>query len=384
MSRSPASAPSLGDGPTMVAASPAEASVGTQALIAGHERSQLVRKLRVSLTSHCNLSCFFCHNEGQGELKRAAVGLSPSDYGRIGRAAVAAGVGELKLTGGEPTLFRRDDATILDVVRSLSEARQKVQPLGISMTTNGVTLEKMAERLADAGLDRVTVSLPSLRDDMFKSVARVTTSRSLPSVVLRGLDAARQAGLTPLKVNTVLMGRPGSGGWSNVHEVAHIARVLREACVSEWRLYTLLDHDGFADHDRWYRYWTDGLLHEVLAQLGVANAHEVESLFDRVSDTSQRSAYPKLALELDVDGLRVVIEALESGRPVSSSFSDEGPYALRLSASGQLTGVLGGQSGSVDLMPLLKTHHAAGDRALASAFRTAQEYLMPDALGVGI
>lgn len=161
-----------------------------------------VKLLRISLTDRCNLRCLYCMpDEGVGFASTKDV-LSADQVVAVASAARAAGVTHFKLTGGEPTL--RPD--LENIVRRLAA----LQPIELSMTTNGLKLGRgsLARRLADAGLDRVTVSLDALDEPTF---ARVSGGRgggrgwSLADV-WRGIEAAEAAGLGRLKLNVVVIG----------------------------------------------------------------------------------------------------------------------------------------------------------------------------------
>ena len=149
-----------------------------------------VRGLRISVTSRCNLRCFYCHNEGCANGERE---MTPEEIGEIAGIGAEFGIRSVKLTGGEPLL--RDD--ILSIVREISGAGCD----DISMTTNGVLLSGMASRLRDAGLTRVNISLDTLDPDAYE---KITGSRSLGDV-LSGVEAAVEAGLNPVKINMVLL-----------------------------------------------------------------------------------------------------------------------------------------------------------------------------------
>lgn len=148
-----------------------------------------VTNLRISLTQRCNLNCFFCHREGEAS-PGAEMGVG--EVGGIVEAAARLGVKKLKLTGGEPLL--RDD--LWDIVSHASKLMEEV-----SMTTNGVQLEEWAARLRNARLQRVNVSLHSLRRERYR---RITGVDALDDV-LRGIAAALDNGLTPVKVNFVVL-----------------------------------------------------------------------------------------------------------------------------------------------------------------------------------
>ncbi|HVV76690.1 MAG TPA: GTP 3',8-cyclase MoaA [Mycobacteriales bacterium] len=149
--------------------------------------------LRVSLTDRCNLRCAYCMPaEGLPWLPAETV-LTDDEVCRLIRIAVGKlGVREVRFTGGEPLLR----PGLEDIVRATSALGVEV-----SLTTNGLGLSRRAVRLREAGLRRVNVSLDTLRPDRFVAIAR----RDRLVDVLRGLAAARDAGLDPVKVNAVLL-----------------------------------------------------------------------------------------------------------------------------------------------------------------------------------
>ncbi len=169
--------------------------------------------LRISLIDKCNLRCTYCMPaEGLPWLKREQL-MTVEEIRRLVRIGVGTlGIRELRLTGGEP-LVRAD---LVDIIAGL---RADHPDLPIAMTTNAIGLEKKAAALAEAGLTRINVSLDSLHRETF---ARLTRRDSLEKV-LQGVGAAAEAGLTPLKINAVLMRgindheAPGLLAWSLKH-----------------------------------------------------------------------------------------------------------------------------------------------------------------------
>ncbi|MFD1930507.1 MULTISPECIES: GTP 3',8-cyclase MoaA [Nonomuraea] len=151
--------------------------------------------LRVSLTDKCNLRCTYCMPpEGLDWLPNAQL-LTADEIVRLVTIGVERlGITEVRYTGGEP-LLRRE---LVDIVARTAELRPRPQ---VSLTTNGIGLAKLATSLAGAGLDRVNVSLDTLDRETFKRLAH----RDRFEDVIAGLEAADQAGLRPVKVNTVLM-----------------------------------------------------------------------------------------------------------------------------------------------------------------------------------
>lgn len=152
------------------------------------------RDLRVSLTDRCNLRCTYCMPaEGVPWLPGPQL-LTTDELVRLVSVGVALGITEVRLTGGEP-LLRPD---VVDVVAALSSLPNAPE---LSLTTNGVRLPTLAAPLKHAGLRRVNISLDTLRGDRFKEMTR----RDMLEQTLAGVRAAKRAGLSPVKINTVLM-----------------------------------------------------------------------------------------------------------------------------------------------------------------------------------
>lgn len=149
--------------------------------------------LRISVTDRCNLRCTYCMpEEGMTFLPRSML-LSFDEIVRVASVARALGVSSVRLTGGEPL-----------VRRGLPELVSRLAALGfedLALTTNGMLLGEQAHALATAGLDRVNVSCDSLRAERFGSIRR----RGDLATVLRAMDVAEEAGLSPIKVNVVLL-----------------------------------------------------------------------------------------------------------------------------------------------------------------------------------
>lgn len=149
-----------------------------------------VSGLRISVTEKCNLNCFYCHREG---CPPATDEISVEELALVASVAREFGMTKFKLTGGEP-LLRKD----------ITEIVEKISRLGVddlSLTTNGVLLASLADGLAKSGLMRVNISLDTLDEDKFR---RITGVNALGEVI-RGIDAAMDAGLNPIKLNMVLL-----------------------------------------------------------------------------------------------------------------------------------------------------------------------------------
>ncbi|NJE85215.1 GTP 3',8-cyclase MoaA [Thermococcus sp. CX2] len=171
-----------------------------------------VTNLRISLTRDCNFRCFFCHREGQHF--NARLELTPAEIERLVRIASRLGIKKVKLTGGEPTV--RDD--ILEIVR-----RIKPYVADLSMTTNGSRLKELSKPLAEAGLDRVNVSLHSLRPEVYKRITGV----DMLDTVLEGIDEAVKY-LSPVKLNmTVMKGLNDGEIWDMIEFAAKTGVILQ-------------------------------------------------------------------------------------------------------------------------------------------------------------
>jgi len=168
--------------------------------------------LRISVTDRCNLRCVYCMPPEGVDWRPHEEVLRYEEIETIVRAATGLGISKVRLTGGEP-LVRLG---IADLVRVLARI-PGVDDL--AMTTNGILLARYAEELAEAGLQRVNVSLDTLRPEQFQRITRCGRLED----VLAGIEAARLAGLEPVKINTVVI------RGMNDDEVVDLARKTREA-----------------------------------------------------------------------------------------------------------------------------------------------------------
>lgn len=204
-----------------------------------------IRDLRISLTDRCNFRCFYCLPNGEPPLARKETILTFEEIAYLSEIFVSLGVEKIRLTGGEPLLRRG----IEDLIEKLAKLKEDCPPPAASrlntnepegqtnsgqrtagggqklkdlaLTTNGHSFPKRAENLKRAGLDRVTISLDSLKRENFQKITGVD---ALPNV-LESIEAAKTAGLTPVKINAVIVrGR-------NDDEIADFARFAREADV---------------------------------------------------------------------------------------------------------------------------------------------------------
>ncbi|MPZ54465.1 MAG: GTP 3',8-cyclase MoaA [Acidimicrobiia bacterium] len=180
-------------------------------------RGRALHDLRISVTDRCNFRCTYCmpasiFGKDYEYLARDQL-LSFEEITRVARAFVGLGVSKIRLTGGEPLLRKG----IEDLIGMLAEI-PGVDDL--TVTTNASLLSRRAERLSAAGLDRVTVSLDSLDDEVFRRMNDV----DFPVVdVLEGIEAAESVGLTPIKINCVVI------RGVNDHTVVPMAEHFRES-----------------------------------------------------------------------------------------------------------------------------------------------------------
>ncbi|KXK06515.1 MAG: cyclic pyranopterin monophosphate synthase subunit MoaA [Acidobacteria bacterium OLB17] len=178
--------------------------------------NRTIRDLRISLTDRCNFRCFYCLPSGKPALARKDTILSFEEIFRISSIFVSLGIEKIRLTGGEP-LIRRDVPLLVEKLATL-----KPRLKDIALTTNGYDFPRFAEELKRAGLDRVTLSLDSLQRERFADITGVDAlDRALAAI-----DAAKEFGFEPVKVNAVIVrGR-------NDDELADFARFARERGIT--------------------------------------------------------------------------------------------------------------------------------------------------------
>jgi cyclic pyranopterin phosphate synthase len=176
----------------------------------GYNRT--IRDLRISLTDRCNFRCFYCLPHGEPAWAKKETLLTFEEIARLAGIFVSLGIEKIRLTGGEP-LIRRDVPVLVEKLAAL-----KPQLSDIALTTNGFDFVRHADELKNAGLDRITFSLDTLRRERFEEITGVDALGR----VVEAIEYAKRIGLEPVKVNAVIVrGR-------NDDEIADLARFARE------------------------------------------------------------------------------------------------------------------------------------------------------------
>lgn len=290
------------------------------------------RSLRISVTDRCNLRCQYCMPaEGLACAPRSEL-LTFEEITFAVDVAVSMGVDRVRITGGEP-LLRRDLADLIGMLKSQTDVAD------IAMTTNALLLDRHAPALAEAGLDRINISLDSLRPDRFEKITRHGALKR----AWKGIDAAIDAGLGPLRINTLLL-----AGF-NEDEVDDWLELTREHPI-DVRFMELMPIGEGAELTRLGEYvdltaLKDRLVEErglVAAEVSVGNG---PARYWRVPDGKGRVGFIT---------------------PISNSYCDS-CSRMRLTSMGELRACLAADE-QVDIRPALRS----GDRrAVEEGFRKA-------------
>src|SRR5580693_7546542 len=295
-----------------------------------------ITDLRISITDRCNYKCVYCRTGNEGAVYAE---LPIGDYLRMARVFVNLGIEKVRLTGGEPLLRRG----LLELVRELSQLRtMSGAALDLALTTNGHLLEEMAEPLRAAGLNRITVSMDAVDAEKFARITRVPGSYER---VLRGVRAARIAGLAPVKVNCVLL-----RGF-NEDQIVPFARFSRdEGVIVRFIEFMPLEED---------RLWTPASVIPVPELLERLSAFRpvVPLKANARSETAQRYTFDDGVGEIGIIA------------PVSQAFCGH-CSRIRLTSDGKIRTCLFSQSDH-DLYG--RMHHGATDEEMAAFIRAIVE-----------
>lgn len=185
-----------------------------------------INYLRISVTDRCNLRCIYCMPE-EGVIPKSHNDiLSYEQIIEVAREAIALGIKKIRLTGGEP-LVRKDFLHLVELLKKLRGLEE------LTLTTNGVLLETMAQPLKEAGIDRINISMDTLSPEKYKKLTCIGDNRD----VLKGINAAIDAGFKNSKINMVII--PGI----NEDEVENMKKFCKEKGFSLQRInhYSLKD-----------------------------------------------------------------------------------------------------------------------------------------------
>jgi cyclic pyranopterin phosphate synthase len=298
-----------------------------------HGRS--INYLRLSVTDRCNLRCRYCMPaEGVPKLRHADI-LSFEDLLRIARIAVSMGIEKIRVTGGEPTV-RKGLVPFLERLASIDGLKE------LALTTNGLMLRQMAADLRNAGVQRLNVSLDSLRPDVYSLVTRGgDLSRALD-----GIAAADEAGFPPVKINTVVMRGINDGEVQDFAEMTlHTSREVR-----------FIEYMPTSDSPEWPAFFVSG--DEILRR--IVAAYPLEPLLHAgVAGPARTFRIP------GAPGTLGVIT------PISGRFCNS-CNRIRVTASGMVKGCLF-DGGGISLKPFLEGGNEGLRQALWQALKLKPE-----------
>lgn len=288
--------------------------------------------LRLSVTDRCDLRCVYCMSEDMQFVPRSNL-LSLEEIVHIGTTFVNLGVSKIRITGGEP-LVRKNILYVFEHLGSLPGLQD------LTLTTNGTQLSRYADALRAAGVTGINISLDSLRPDRFKTITR----NGELAKVLEGIEAAREAGFTRIKLNSVVL------KYKNQDEVLALVAFAREkgldiSFIEEMPLGVI------QEHNRAYTYYSSDDILKDLRQ----HYH--------LTATTENTGGPSRYYRMDDCATRIGFISPHSHNFCSSC------NRVRLTAEGRLLLCLG-QEHSVDLRRLVRGHNNT-DESLPQAIITA-------------
>ncbi len=273
-----------------------------------------IEYLRLSVTQNCNLRCIYCNPESCEKGYEYKAGLTPEEMGRIVAIMSKLGIHKVRITGGEP-LVRSDINEIISRISSVPGIDD------ISMTTNGIKLAEKAKSLKEAGLKRLSISLDSLKEDKFKQI----TGGGRLTDVLKGIEAAVEAGLDPIRLNVVLM------KGVNDDEIEDFVNLTADNPI-DVRFIELMPVGDFGENNR---------------DKVVLNSDIIRSMPELVACNDRLPGQP--ARYYKIDGHKGRIGFIS---PLSHKFCDS-CNRIRLTCDGKIKPCLGNNS-EIDLMDALK------------------------------
>lgn len=270
-----------------------------------------IEYLRVSVTQNCNLKCVYCSPDCENG---ACEILGPEEFGNVVRIMQKMGIRKVRITGGEP-MVRKD---IVEIVNSISSIPGIDD---VSMTTNGLNLINMAKKLKTSGLKRLNISLDSLKSEKYAQI----TGGGVLYKVLDGIDAALKVGLTPIKINVVVI-----KGY-NDDEIDDFIELARNLPV-DIRFIELMPIGEFGENN------ADRIVPN--SSIIAARPQLIEAIIDEMGQPARNYI---------IEGYKGRIGFIS---PMSHKFCNC-CNRIRLTSDGKLRPCLG-SNGEVDLLPIIK------------------------------
>lgn len=294
-----------------------------------------LNSLRISITQKCNLKCFYCHREGEVASDNE---MTKEEIAQIAKIAYQLGMKKVKLTGGEPLL--RDD--LPDIISEIAEYSDEV-----SLTTNGVLLEKNVETLSDAGLKRVNVSLPSLVPERFKNI----TKKDFVEQVKDGIEAAVQNNLCPVKINMVML------KGINVDEIPNAIDFAQEVGA----ILQLIEFEPIQPEN--YAYWKTFHYDPALIEYWLKK---------RAVSIQENALHKRKRYILKKNSDPVIVEVV---KPMHNSIFCQNCTRLRVTSDGKLKPCLLRNDNLVNIIALIR--QGASSNELEEAFKEAARLREP-------
>ncbi|MFK5984796.1 MAG: GTP 3',8-cyclase MoaA [Pseudomonadota bacterium] len=281
-----------------------------------------VTYLRLSVTDRCDLRCVYCMSENMKFVPRAQL-LSLEELIRLGQAAVNCGITKIRLTGGEP-LTRQNILKVVEAYGQMSALKE------LTITTNGTLLDRYAQSLKDAGVDRINISLDTLREDRFHKITRVGDIKR----TLKGIEAALKAGFKRIKINSVVLKN------RNHDEILDLVSFIKAhdmdiSFIEEMPLGTIAEHNRAETY-----YSSDNILTDIEKQY---------QLIPSAETTGGPSRYYRFADSYSKNSSKIGFISPHSHNFCSSC------NRIRITAEGRLLLCLG-QENSVDLRRVIRAN----------------------------
>jgi molybdenum cofactor biosynthesis enzyme MoaA len=316
------------------------------------------RRLRIAVTEACNLRCFFCHGDG-GEVRHFTQGpsqLRVADLERLIEPAAGAGIRKIKISGGEPLLYSHQAENVVDLVRHASFAAERFG-VEMSLVSNGTVLTRdLANRLRDAGLRRITISLHASTAQTFRRYAAPQDPRMFHSV-LRGIENAVASGFSPVKINTVIYSSKKDESLRNARQMKRIVRLAAALGVSEVKFFVLIQNPRMAPskHEDAFIYWDDPMFAEIYPAELVKPIADILRQEHNLGAASLRATFTVYSGDARLPELSFQNLLPKRGIHGQQACScQEGTYALRLTSTGVLKACLW-DKGDLNVIPALRT-----------------------------